>query len=65
MKSCVKCGKSVSYNEVGLSKKLINRNTSEFYCIDCLAQKFKVSPDLLKEKIKQFLESGCTLFIEE
>lgn len=59
---CIKCGKALSGNDVGLTKKLINRGSTEFMCIDCLAAKFKCSRELLEKKIQQFKASGCTLF---
>ncbi|MBQ8881816.1 MAG: hypothetical protein IJY70_00275 [Clostridia bacterium] len=65
MSTCACCSKPVSFNEIGLSKKLINRATTTFYCKDCLAKKFKVSVDLLNEKIQQFIQSGCALFTKE
>ncbi len=62
MSSCKKCGKELSGNDIGLTKKLINRGSTEFLCIDCIAEKFDCTKDLLEEKIRQFKESGCTLF---
>ena len=38
------------------------RGSTEFLCINCIAEKFDCSKELLEEKIKQFKESGCTLF---
>lgn len=60
--TCIKCGKALSGNDVGLTKKLINRGSTEFMCIDCLAEKFNCSRELLEKKIEQFKASGCTLF---
>ena len=62
MSNCKKCGKELSGNDIGLTKKLINRDSTEFLCINCIAEKFDCSKELLEEKIKQFKESGCTLF---
>lgn len=62
MSNCKKCGKELSGNDIGLTKKLINRGSTEFLCIDCIAEKFDCTKDLLEEKIRQFKESGCTLF---
>ena len=59
---CLLCGKELSGNDIGLTKKLINRGSTEFLCINCIAEKFDCSKELLEEKIKQFKESGCTLF---
>lgn len=62
MSTCKKCGKELGGNDIGLTKKLINRGSTEFLCIDCIAEKFDCTKELLEEKIKQFKESGCTLF---
>ena len=62
MSNCKKCGKELSGNDIGLTKKLISRGSTEFLCINCIAEKFDCSKELLEEKIKQFKESGCTLF---
>ncbi len=62
MSTCIKCGRELCGNDIGLTKKLINRGATDFFCIDCLAEKFDCSRELLEEKIKQFKSSGCTLF---
>lgn len=62
MSNCKKCGKELSGNDIGLTKKLINRGSTEFLCIDCIAEKFDCTKELLEEKIRQFKETGCTLF---
>lgn len=63
MSRCKNCGKEVSFNEIGLSKKLINRGATEFFCFDCLAKTFNCEKQLLENKIEQFKKQGCTLFI--
>ncbi len=65
MDKCIKCFKELSNDEIGLTKKLINRGATEFMCIDCLADKFKVTPERLQEKIKEFKEHGCLLFASD
>lgn len=62
MMTCHSCSKPLSDDETGLSRKLINRNTDKFYCLDCLAKQFKTDKKNLEELIKRFRESGCTLF---
>lgn len=59
---CKKCGRHLTHNEIGLHKKLFNRGADSFYCIDCCAEYFEVSKELLEKKIVQFKEMGCTLF---
>lgn len=62
MSTCKKCGRELSGNDIGLTKKLINRGSTEFLCINCIAEKFDCPKELLEEKIKQFKAAGCTLF---
>ena len=62
MPECVRCHASLTNDEVGLTKKLINRGTTEFLCYECLANHFRVTVELLREKVEQFREMGCTLF---
>ena len=62
MLKCISCGRELTHNEVGLTKKLINRGATQFLCIDCLAQKFEVTREDLEKKIIEFKEMGCTLF---
>ena len=60
--TCVNCGCSLSADEVAVTKKLINRGATSFYCVDCLAAYFAVTPDDIRERIAYFKASGCTLF---
>ena len=59
---CICCGIPLTPDEIGLTKKLINRGSTEFQCYACLAEHFRVSVELLKEKVEQFREMGCLLF---
>lgn len=65
MARCKTCGREVTGDEIGLTKKLVNRAATEYRCIDCLAAYFRVAPDLLREKIEQYRAMGCTLFSEK
>ena len=59
---CVRCGAPLSRDETALTKKLINRGATEFFCLPCLADHFRVSPETLRQKIEEFRAMGCTLF---
>lgn len=62
-KKCYVCGKTpLTKNEIGLSKKLIGKNTEKFYCIDCLAEYLEVTTEELLAKIEEFKNEGCKLF---
>ncbi len=62
MSQCQKCKRDLSPNEIGLTKKLINRGATEYYCIDCLAELFNCEVPLLEKKIEHFKKQGCALF---
>ena len=62
-KICCECSKSLKKDEVALSKKLIDIDTEEFYCLDCMAEYFGCEVEELNIKIQEFKEQGCTLFL--
>ena len=62
MDLCAGCQTKLDSDEIGLTKKLINRGLTEFMCIPCLAAKFGVSEQYLHEKIEFWRQSGCLLF---
>ncbi len=59
---CYRCGAPLSQDEIGLTKKLINRGAADFLCYGCMAEHFLVTAAELQEKARQFREMGCTLF---
>jgi hypothetical protein len=59
---CASCGCALSADEVAVTKKLVNRGAVSFYCVNCLAAYFEVTPDDIRERIAYFRASGCTLF---
>ena len=59
---CFRCQRVLTRDEIALTRKLINRGTQTFFCLSCLAAHFQVTEDILREKIVQFREMGCTLF---
>ena len=62
-KNCYVCNKeSLTKNEVGLTKKLLDKNAKHFYCLECLAEYLEVDEELLISKVEEFKEQGCELF---
>ena len=59
---CVSCGRPVTRDEIAVTKKLINRGATAFYCVPCLAKYFEVKPEDIEERIGYFRRMGCTLF---
>ena len=62
---CRKCGGPVSPDAEGMTKKMINRGETSFFCLPCLAEDFKCPVSLLEEKIEHFRAQGCTLFVRQ
>lgn len=60
---CCECKIALKKEEVALSKKLIDVDTEDFYCLDCLADYLECSTEDLKIKIREFKEQGCSLFL--
>lgn len=50
-------------DEIALSRKLIDPDTEELYCITCMAENFGCTEEDLRAKIQEFKEQGCTLFL--
>lgn len=63
MAICYVCGKeNISKDEIGLTKKLIDKNAKQYYCLACLADYLEVTEEELLDKIEDFKAEGCTLF---
>ena len=60
---CTSCRKMpLTKDEIGISRKLLDVDTKELYCIDCLAAYLEVMPEDIQDKIQMFKEDGCVLF---
>ncbi len=59
---CMKCGKELTNDEIGIHKKMINRGATEFYCLKCLAEETDTTEERLRERIEYFRRQGCLLF---
>lgn len=60
---CVVCGKeNLDKDTIGLNKKLLHKNITEFYCLDCFAAYLGCAVEDLQDKIEEFKEEGCILF---
>ena len=62
MPECMTCGKPVTPDEIGATRKLINRGATEYFCLPCLAKQFDVTEALLRQKIEEWRSYGCMLF---
>ena len=62
-KNCVSCGKENLYkDEIAITRKLVGEDTTEFYCLNCLAAYLDVTGEDILDKIKEFKKQGCKLF---
>ena len=62
-KVCYVCGKqNLNKSEIGLMKKLLNRDVKTYYCLDCLAEYLEVDTETLLDKVEEFKAQGCDLF---
>jgi uncharacterized protein YlaI len=59
---CAFCGKKLTLDEVGLSRKLINRAATEFFCLACLSARFKTDEKTLLDMIERYRAAGCSMF---
>lgn len=60
---CVICGKEyLEKDTIGINKKLLGEDVSNFYCMDCLAEYLGCTVRELLDKIEEFKEEGCKLF---
>lgn len=61
---CIACGeKALDKNTVGINIKLLGKDITNYYCMDCLADFLGCTVDDLLEKIEEFKSEGCTLFV--
>ena len=62
--NCVMCGKEhLNKDTIGINKKLLGEDIENFYCLDCLAEYLGCTVDELHDKIEEFKEEGCKLFL--
>lgn len=63
IRDCVACGKrDLSKDTVGINRKLLGKDITNFYCMDCLADYLGCTVDDLLDKIEDFKSEGCILF---
>lgn len=61
---CIMCGKrNLNKDAIGINKKLLGEDIENFYCIDCLANYLECTVEDLMDKIEEFKEDGCKLFM--
>ena len=59
---CMDCGRALSDDEIGLTMKLVHRDSRVFFCMTCLAVRLRTTVDYLQAAADDFRRQGCTLF---
>ena len=59
---CIRCGAVLQKDDVALTRKMVKRGAQEFLWIPCLAEHFKLTEEILRQKVEEFRAMGCTLF---
>lgn len=62
MNACADCGKKLTCDEIAITKKMINRAATVFYCKACLAARFRIPVSDVDRLIENFRKAGCSLF---
>ena len=61
---CIICGKkNLDKDTVRINKKVLGEGIDNFYCMDCLADYLGCTVQELLDKIEEFKEEGCKLFM--
>lgn len=63
MEYCYVCKVKLIKDDVALCKKLMGKKTRQFFCREHLAEFLGTDVDSLTQKVEQFKEEGCTLFV--
>lgn len=63
MEYCYYCNTELTKDDTALCKKLLGKKIKQFFCREHLAEVLDTDEETLTEKVKQFKEEGCTLFV--
>ena len=47
-KTCKKCGALLGGDDIAIYRKLVTRNADEFFCIDCLAEYYNTTREVIE-----------------
>lgn len=63
IRRCHNCpDKILNKDTVALNLKLLGRDLTDFYCLDCMAESLEVTVQDLLDKIESYKEGDCALF---
>lgn len=61
---CKMCSTKInSKDTIGINKKLLGSDIQSYYCMNCLANYLECTVEDLIEKIEEFKDEGCALFV--
>ncbi len=60
---CCLCETVLSKDEIGLNRKLLGDRSKTSFCLNCLAVHLDATVADLLEKIEDFKNEGCKLFL--
>lgn len=63
MKKCCDCEKILTKDEIGMSRKMLGKDTDNYFCLECMAEYLDTTIEELLDRIEMFKEEGCTLFM--
>lgn len=63
MEKCFNCNTELTKDDTALCKKMLGKKIKQFFCREHLAEVLDTDVDTLTEKVEQFKEEGCTLFL--
>jgi hypothetical protein len=62
---CMRCGSSLTGDEIALYRKLVCREAEQYLCLDCMALGLSEPREKLEELIQYFHRTGiCALFVK-
>lgn len=65
MALCKECGGVLTFNEVGLYRRMVDREPFQCLCKTCLAKQLSCSVELLDQKIRELIYLECSLVTED
>ena len=63
MEKCFNCNTELSKDDVALCKKMLGKKIKQLFCREHLAEVLDTDVETLTDKVEQFKEEGCTLFL--
>ena len=59
---CSGCGRPLTKDEIGATRKLLSPQGEEYLCLKCLAEEIGTTEERLAGRIAYFKKMGCSYF---